>query len=107
MNNKKTIATVSAVIFVFSSTYTNLVSGESASQSSKSSVGRYVAISPPSAGDTTYGNFIWVLDTLTGNMVAHRIASVKDANGKHEAFVTERLPTDGEFAKYKKIINSQ
>nr|MBP9714528.1 hypothetical protein [Sterolibacterium sp.] len=32
----------------------------------KLEIGRYVPIPPPAAGDKTYANFLWVLDTATG-----------------------------------------
>jgi hypothetical protein len=58
---------------------------------------RYVALQPPPAGDNTYGNFLWVLDAGTGEVVAYRIASLKDDDGKHEIWMTERLITEEEY----------
>lgn len=81
-----------------------LAFGESGTAPSKL-VGRYVAIPPPQAGDNIFGNFLWVLDTVTGNVVAHRVASVKDANGKHESYITERLWTEEEYASFRRSQN--
>lgn len=67
--------------------------------------GRYVALQPPPAGDNTYGNFLWVLDTVTGNVLAYRISSIKDAQGKHDAWVTERLLTEEEYARHLRSQN--
>lgn len=55
-------------------------------------IGRYVAIQPPqNPGPGSYTNFIWVLDTATGAIVAYRIANFTDENGKNIGFMTERL----------------
>lgn len=93
-----------AVLVAVIGTHSCLAFGESATPTNKP-VGRYVAIPPPPAGDNTYGNFLWVLDTATGNVVVHRIASVKNANGKHEGYVTERLWTEEEYASYRRAQN--
>ena len=69
------------------------------------STGRFVALQPPPAGDNTYGNFLWVLDTVTGNVVAYRISSVKDAQGNLDAWVTERLLTEAEYARFLRSQN--
>ena len=60
-------------------------------------VGRYVAIQPPAAGEHTMDNFMWVLDTYTGDMRAYRIVNIKDDSGKVQGWVTERLPWDTEY----------
>ncbi len=54
----------------------NLAFAENITASGKSS-GRFVALQPPPAGENTYGNFLWVLDTVTGKVVAYRISSIK------------------------------
>jgi len=58
---------------------------------------RYEALQ---AGANSFGNFLWVLDTVTGKVVAYRIVSVKDAQGNHESWVTEQLLTEEEYARY-------
>jgi len=65
-----------------------------------SQVGRFVAITPSSDASSGYPNFIWVLDTMTGKMVVHRIASYKD-NGVHKAWVVEQVLTQDEY--YQKL----
>jgi hypothetical protein len=71
---------------------------------SGSSVGRYIALQPPPARDKTYANFLWVLDTTTGDVTGYRFANVKDAKGNIDAWITERLPSDKE---YPLLLNSQ
>jgi hypothetical protein len=77
----------------------NLAFAENSTASGKSA-GRFVALQPPSAGDNTYGNFLWVLDTVTGKVVVYRISNIKNAQGELDAWVTERLWTEEEYAKY-------
>ncbi|MGO8754746.1 MAG: hypothetical protein ACLQHK_05895 [Gallionellaceae bacterium] len=72
---------------------------------SNKAAGRFVALQPPPAGDNTYGNFLWVLDTVTGNVVVYRISSIKNAQGNLDAWVTERLWTEEEYAKYLRSQN--
>ena len=69
--------------------------------------GRFVAIQPPAAGDSTYHNFIWVLDTTTGKMNAFRISSINDNAGKHTAWITERLLTDYEYYQLQQQIEKK
>lgn len=68
-----------------------------AAEPQKREVGRYVAIQPPDAGEKTYANFLWIVDTATGRVSAHRIAGVKSAQGEHEIWVTERLLNEFEY----------
>ena len=93
-----------AVLVAVIGAHSCLAFAQSATPTSKPA-GRYVAIPPPSAGENTYGNFLWVLDTATGNVVAHRIASVKDANGKYDGYITERLWTEEEYASIRRAQN--
>jgi hypothetical protein len=69
--------------------------------------GRFVALQPPAAGNDTYGNFLWVLDTVTGKVVAYRISNIKNAQGELDAWVTERLWTEEEYAKYLRSQNNK
>ena len=63
-------------------------------------VGRFVAITPPNDPNSGYPNFLWVLDSATGKMTVHRIASYKD-NGVHKAWVVEQGLTQDEY--YQKL----
>lgn len=60
---------------------------------------RFVALQPAAAGENTLQNFLWVLDAATGEVVAYRIASVKDDAGKHDLWMTERLLTEEEYGR--------
>ena len=64
--------------------------------------GRFVAVQPPPAGDRTLGNFLWVVDSATGETVAYRIASVNAENGKVDYWMTERLVTEAEQLRLQK-----
>lgn len=70
--------------------------------SSTRTTARFVALQPPPAGDNTYGNFLWVLDSVTGEVTAYRIASMKADSGKHEFWMTERLVTEKELSDSQK-----
>lgn len=72
------------------------------STASSKPAGRYVALQ---AGANSFGNFLWVLDTVTGKVVAYRIASVKDAKGNLDSWVTEQLLTEEEYARYLQSQN--
>jgi hypothetical protein len=72
------------------------------STTSSKPAGRYEALQ---AGANTFGNFLWVLDTVTGKVVAYRIASVKDAKGNLDSWVTEQLLTEEEYARYLQSQN--
>lgn len=74
---------------------------ESAITNSKTA-GRYVAVQPSA---NSFGNFIWVLDTVTGKAVAFRIASVKDAQGNPDTWITEQLLTEEDYARYIRSQN--
>ena len=63
--------------------------------------GRFVALQPPAAGDNTYGNFLWVLDSATGQVTVFRIASVKNESDKHDFWMSERLITEEEYYKLR------
>lgn len=53
--------------------------------------GRFVAIPPPTAGSDTYGNFIWVLDTETGDIKGYRFAQWKDDAGVLQGWAVIKL----------------
>lgn len=63
----------------------------------KLEIGRFLPIPPPAAGDKTYANFLWVLDTATGYVAAYRMASMKNDKGEHGLWVTERLLSEAEY----------
>lgn len=65
--------------------------------------GRFIAVAPPDAGDKTYANFLWVIDSVTGEVVAYRIARVANEAGEVEAFVTEKLQSDTEYIVNKAL----
>lgn len=67
--------------------------------------GRFVALQPPAAGNGTYANFLWVLDSLNGKVVAYRISSINDAQGNHAAWVTERILTEEEYVQLLRSEN--
>lgn len=71
----------------------------------KNEASRFVAVQPPAAGDKTYANFLWVVDSVTGYVTAYRIAEVKDENGTHETWVTERILNEVEYYQLKSNQN--
>jgi hypothetical protein len=90
------VAATAVVCFV--TTIAPVARAQPTSTSSRPS-GRYVALQPPPAGDNTYGNFLWVLDSATGQVAVYRITSVKGEAEKHEFWMSERLITDEEYYK--------
>jgi hypothetical protein len=62
-------------------------------------VGRFVAIAPPAGGQVGYPNFLWVLDTTTGKVLGYHFVETKDAQGNHEAWITEQLLTREEYMR--------
>jgi len=100
INNKQILTSVLLVGAVVAGTVL-WAQGSKITSTTSSLNGRFVSIQPPSAGDGTYHNFIWVLDTATGKMNAFRIAQIKDSNGKLDAWITEKLLTDYEYYQLK------
>lgn len=71
----------------------------------KIEAGRFVALQPPAAGEKTYANFLWVVDTATGYVSAYRIANVKNEKGEHETWITERLFNEVEYYQLRSNQN--
>ncbi|PYR88355.1 MAG: hypothetical protein DMF84_28590 [Acidobacteria bacterium] len=64
---------------------------------------RYVMMTPPTGatGGDSYTNFIWVLDTQTGELNGYRFVSVKDPKTKeHIGWAIERVTSPTELAFY-------
>lgn len=76
-------------------------------RSGGSAPGRFVPMIPPAAGDKTYANFVWVLDTSTGEVTAYRLASISDDAGKVQAWVTEQLLTDSQYMKLQQTLGTK
>lgn len=101
MRNRR-LATVSTIALLIALSVGITRSGSAQSQSAPPrNPGRFVAITPPAASENAYPNFLWVLDTATGDVRAHRIASVNDDTGKHAAWITEDIPTAQQYVRSK------
>lgn len=56
--------------------------------------GRFVALTPPASGGqngTYMMNFLWVVDTATGSVAVHRVASTKNDKGDYDGVILERV----------------
>lgn len=62
-------------------------------------IGRYVALPLGTPGTQEKSNFIWVLDTATGAITSHRIASASDAHGE-TLFIIQEVPSEAEAREY-------
>lgn len=85
-----------------------LISGVAYSQQlAPKTPGRFVALTPPATPENSYPNFLWVLDTQSGQVVAYRIASAKNPDDQSITLLTEQILTESEFYQLRKAQSKE